>query len=210
VSAGNACGGSGDRSLTISRLNPSTPSNIDVVQTSVCPNRVFTYTISSMPANATSVVWTVPSVGTIVSGQGTTSITVSYPPTVISGEVTAQSVNNCSSSAIRSVKIKLSVCPSSFTSNTSGQAGKTTDITLSGVEPLVYPNPSQSDFKIVWNTGSAESCKITIRDMQGRNVGQYLAAANRMISVGQQLKPGNYIIEIVQGTVRRTMKVVKL
>src|SRR5678815_3413006 len=77
VSASNGCGTSGVRSLSISKLNPATPGVIDVIQTQACPNRTYSYTIASMPANASSVQWTVPSNAIGFTGQGTTSIIVS-------------------------------------------------------------------------------------------------------------------------------------
>ncbi|MEI2748106.1 MAG: hypothetical protein V9E88_05040 [Ferruginibacter sp.] len=85
VSASNGCGSSNLRSLTVTRQTPGTPGGIDVINTQVCPNRQYTYTLAAMPSNATSILWTVPVGATLVSGQGTTSITVSYPATAVNG-----------------------------------------------------------------------------------------------------------------------------
>ncbi|RYZ52020.1 MAG: hypothetical protein EOP49_10485, partial [Sphingobacteriales bacterium] len=111
VSASNNCGISGSRSLVISRLNPGTPSAIDVVNTQSCPNRTFTYSLSAVPSNTTDLVWTVPAGGTIVSGQGSASIEVSYADGPIAGNVTVTGSNGCASSATRSVAVKLAGCP---------------------------------------------------------------------------------------------------
>jgi hypothetical protein len=115
VKAGNSCGSSATRNLSISKLNVATPSDIDVQVLSSCPSRVYKYTLATMPIQALSVLWTVPDGATIVSGQGTTSITVSYPPSAVSGFVTAQGINNCPSGSIRIRQIKLQRCPNTFT-----------------------------------------------------------------------------------------------
>ena len=110
VTATNGCGTSTPRTLGINKLSPAAPGAIDVIQTSPCPNRVITYTVAGLPSNATSIMWTIPAAGTLLSGQGTTSIMVSYPATAVSGNVTAQAVNNCGISSIRNSTVKLAVC----------------------------------------------------------------------------------------------------
>jgi hypothetical protein len=105
VSASNGCGSSNLRSLTVTRQTPGTPGGIDIINTQVCPNRQYTYTLAAMPSNATSILWTVPSGATLVSGQGTTSITVSYPATAVNGTVTATAQSNCASSNTRSINV---------------------------------------------------------------------------------------------------------
>src|SRR5690606_23607528 len=108
VVATNNCGTSATpRTLALSMLNPGTPSAIDVVNLQSCPNRQYTYTLTTMPANATSVIWTVPAGGTILSGQGTQSITVEYDGSGIAGNVTATANNGCGNSATRKVAVKL-------------------------------------------------------------------------------------------------------
>ena len=84
---------------------------IDVQNLATCPNRQYSYTIATMPANAQSVQWTAPAGATIVSGQGTTSIVVSYPCTAVNGNVTATAVNNCGNSVVRFTAVKLPACP---------------------------------------------------------------------------------------------------
>ncbi|MEI2748086.1 MAG: hypothetical protein V9E88_04940 [Ferruginibacter sp.] len=115
VFASNGCGSSvSPRSLSVTRLNPATPGIIDVIQVQSCPNRRYSYTLATMPSNASSVLWTVPAGATLVSGNGTTSILVDYPPTAVNGVVTVTGVSNCGNSTTRSVQVKLPVCPPSF------------------------------------------------------------------------------------------------
>ncbi len=115
VFASNGCGSSvSPRSLSVTRLNPATPGIIDVIQVQSCPNRRYSYTLATIPSNASSVLWTVPAGATLVSGNGTTSILVDYPPTAVNGVVTVTGVSNCGNSTTRSVQVKLPVCPPSF------------------------------------------------------------------------------------------------
>lgn len=78
VYASNSCGNSGSSQLAISVT--SLPGNAGAISgtTNVIAGNQYTYSIT--PVNgATSYTWTVPTGATIVSGQGTTTITVSFP-----------------------------------------------------------------------------------------------------------------------------------
>jgi len=63
-----------------------------------------TYSIASVP-NITSFIWTVPANATILSGQGTTSISVSFSSAFTSGNITVSSVGFCSNSDPTSVTV---------------------------------------------------------------------------------------------------------
>jgi len=210
VRASNACGGSGNRSLYVSKLNPATPSEIDVINISTCPNRVYTYTISSMPSGATSILWTVPANGTLVSGQGSTSITVSYPTSTVSGDVTAQAINNCSGSSIRTRRVKLSACANTFTNTNTNPTSKAIINDVATLDAVVYPNPTHSSFNLTVSATQLGMVKIKIMDMQGRVVKQSTMQSNEIKSVGQELRPGNYIMEVMQGQAVKAIKVIKL
>ncbi|MCE2712967.1 MAG: T9SS type A sorting domain-containing protein, partial [Cryomorphaceae bacterium] len=67
-----------------------------------------TYSISSV-SGATSYTWSVPSGATIVSGQGTTSITVDYGAT--SGDVSVTATNSCGTSSASTLAITLNEAP---------------------------------------------------------------------------------------------------
>lgn len=216
VSSANGCGGSGLRSLGVNRLNPGTPSVIDIIQTGFCgePNgRVYTYTLAAMPANASSVQWTVPTAAgaSLVSGQGTTSITVSYPSTSVQGSVTAQAVNNCASSTIRSSVVKLPACPSGFAKQTGKGNPASTPVAAQQekMEISLFPNPTVSDFNV--QVRSSEKAKIVVKisDMQGREFKQLTLMPNEITRLGAELKPGTYIIEAIQGENKSIQKLVK-
>ncbi|MGZ4048563.1 MAG: FG-GAP-like repeat-containing protein, partial [Bacteroidia bacterium] len=77
------------------------------------------YTITAV-ANATSYNWTVPTGATIVSGAGTTSITVSYSTSFVPGNISVQSVSGCGSSAAKTLAITqtLPAAPTAITGPT--------------------------------------------------------------------------------------------
>ena len=204
VTATNGCGTGNARTLLVSKLNPATPGVIDVIQTGFCDARSFTYTLSAMPANATSVLWTVPtsSGAVIVNGQGTTSITVSYPSTAIQGAVTAQAVNNCASSVVRSTQVKLPACPPpTFTMNgitNNNAASKLVNIEANTEEIKLYPNPANFEINIMLTHDSNEMILFEIIDFTGNVVYQekrsLIAGANKMTFNISMLSSGLYFI----------------
>ncbi|MFT3910112.1 MAG: T9SS type A sorting domain-containing protein [Ferruginibacter sp.] len=228
VTATNGCGTSSVRSLSITKLNVATPGVFDVIQTGFCGDaggRVYTYTLAAMPANATAVNWTVPTAAgaVLLSGQGTTSIAVSYPSTAVEGNVTAQSSNNCDVSVIRSLFVKMGVCATTFAKgpvNETGnkvisiparetRTGAKEDVDNKTMDVTVFPNPTINDFKIQVLTTVAEKIYVRISDMQGRVLKQLVTVANQINNIGEDLKAGTYILEIKQGTIVKTTKLVK-
>jgi hypothetical protein len=209
VQATNGCGTSGVRTLSIAKLNPATPSVIDVIQTAVCPNRVFTYSLSGTPANSTSVQWTVPTGAgaVLVSGQGSNSITVSYPPTAVAGSVTAQAVNNCGTSVIRLSDVKLPACPPEFAGKGTSQQVSTTAATDLNV--MVSPNPTTTDFKLQVITAGKETISVRVLDLQGRALKTTRVLPYASTNIGSDLKAGAYFLEVTQGKTVKTTRVVK-
>ncbi|HPH85875.1 MAG TPA: GDSL-type esterase/lipase family protein [Ferruginibacter sp.] len=106
VSSG-PCTNSAPSKLTVSKILPAIPGAI-TGPTNACPfigqatNAV--YSIVAVP-NAVSYIWTVPAGATIISGQGTTSIEVSYLNAFVSGSIKVTANGNCGSRAPRSLTI---------------------------------------------------------------------------------------------------------
>ena len=218
VTASTGCGTSAPRSLSITRLNPATPSMIDVIQTGFCGDaggRTYTYTLSSMPANATSILWTAPTAAgaTIVSGQGSTSITVLYPNTAVEGVVTAQAVNNCGASVTRSTSVKLPACPTTPPPPTfvkgEQKVSAAVTVTAERMAVRIFPNPTVSDFKLQVITPAAEQITVRVMDDQGRLYKSFKLMPNQTIALGAELKAGAYLVEVRQGREVKVEKVVK-
>lgn len=215
VTATNGCGTSGVRSISVTRLLPSAPGGITAVETQGCPDRIVHYSIPSMPANSTVILWIVPtSAGAVlVSGQGTTAIDVSYPPNAVVGVVSATSINDCGNSAVRSINVNLTDCgggPPPPPGPRTARGNTTTNVNAAEtMEVKLYPNPAVNDFRLQVLTTTTEKIKVRITDMQGRTVKTLIVAANQATTLGSDLAPGTYIVEAIQGSSVKTCKLVK-
>ena len=172
-----------------------------------------------MPSHALAVQWSVPTGGTIVSGQGTTSITVNYSAGMISGYVTAQGMNNCSSSSLRKLSVSIAACPpvTPFARNGEEQQATlsniekvvTTEITIDAMDVKIFPNPSVSDFKLQVITSGKEEINVRVFEMQGRLLKEIKIAPYQTVNIGSDLRTGSYFIEVRQGKKVKTTKVIK-
>jgi len=103
VIASNVCGSSPARTRTISGNNaPTTPLAINGPKSGLCNVSGNVYSITPV-SGASSYLWTC-SPGTIVSGQGSSSITVDFG-SFTTGTVTVAAVNGCGSSLVRSLSV---------------------------------------------------------------------------------------------------------
>jgi len=96
VRAVGPCGTSTSFSRTIFALTsaPGSPTSITGPTADVCPNTLQTYTCSAVAA-ATSYQWTAPTNATIVSGQGTQTVTISFAANFGTSGVVSVRSQNC-------------------------------------------------------------------------------------------------------------------
>ncbi|MBL0340063.1 MAG: PKD domain-containing protein [Bacteroidetes bacterium] len=104
VYASNNCGNSSVvcKAITIATAIPARPASISgsLLQ---CPgNSGVVYTCQTV-SNTSSYIWTVPSNVSILSGQGTNSITVNFQPSFVSGYFKVGAVNCIGTSSLRSI-----------------------------------------------------------------------------------------------------------
>ena len=75
----------------------------------------------------------------------------------------------------------------------------------------VYPNPSATNFKLMYSAISTENVELSITDLTGRNIEtksiEYNMAEN--FEFGNNLTAGVYLIQIKQGQAVKTIKVIK-
>jgi hypothetical protein len=202
----NGCGTSAIRSLSVNVLRPATPGAIDIINTQNCPNRQYSYSVSCISANATQMLWTFPSEATLVSGQGTRTITLSYPSGVVSGVITVSAISNCGQSSVRSCIIKLAPCPSGVTT---APTGKNTLTSNEDWNATVFPNPSTTSFHLQLKSAEKQSASIFVRDASGRTLKQYSMGSYESLQFGNELLPGVYWIEVGQGRRKKVVRVVK-
>jgi len=97
---------------------PATPGTITGMATQVPGSTGQTYSINAVPI-ATSYNWTVPTGWTIVSGQGSTAITVTVGTVGQAGNISVSAINTCGTSAASSlaVSVACNITPGSIGSN---------------------------------------------------------------------------------------------
>lgn len=119
ATAWNACGGSPARSRSVTLNHPLTPGSIAGQNSGLCGMTGVAYSIAPV-SGANSYQWSVPSGATILSGQGTTQITINFIGSS-TGMVKVRSVNQCGSSPDRSLSVALVPArPDPITANPGG------------------------------------------------------------------------------------------
>jgi hypothetical protein len=152
VAAINNCGTGIVRSLGV-KLVPSLPSSINGDET-VCTGSTESYSTGTVQG-ATSYVWTVPGGATILSGQGTKSITMIHSSTPSSnGIITVKASNSCGLSAVRVLAVDNLSCP---------RFGQTGSISL-----VAYPNPTHDVLNIEFVSENDETAIVKMTDAAGR------------------------------------------
>ncbi len=215
VTATNGCGTSVARTKIVNTLYPATPSAIDVIQLQFCPNRIFSYTLASMPSNAQLLQWEVPPGATIINGQGTISIMVAYPNSSISGTIDVTAISNCRNSSTRKTKVKLPACAPAFTkSNTEATENGFKKESLPGISsnPFsveIFPNPSSTLFNLKIESPIKEPVEIKVMDIQGRCLKIMTVSPLETTQLGASFKAGIYILEIKQDKIVTTRRLVK-
>jgi PKD repeat protein len=77
---------------------------------SVCQGQTKTYTVPVIP-NATGYSWNLPAGVTITNGSNTRSITVSYPNSALSGNVTVVGTNGCGNGVSSTIAVTVNLLP---------------------------------------------------------------------------------------------------
>ena len=179
VEARNACGSSPKRTLSLLSV-PLTPGTITGTTNSLCPSDVNNPTYSIAPvAGASSYTWTVPTGTTIVSGQGTTSITLNISSSFVSGTLSVVANNSCGASTSRTLAL-------SSTPVTPGIiSGTTTNLCLNSVANATYTIAAvTSALSYTWTAPSG----TTIVSGQGTNSitlsisGSFVSGALRVVT----------------------------
>lgn len=140
VAAGNTCGSSAARCMSVSVTGgvPTTPASI-FGTTAVCPGDVVSY-LAAVSTGATSYNWTIPSGTTIVSGQGTRTLNLQFNSSFTGGTISVIAVNSCGSSATttRSITLNPPSTPSSITGNGTGLCNLLETFSVTAVSGMNY------------------------------------------------------------------------
>ncbi len=104
VVAVNSCGSSPASSIFIEMNTPEQPGSVTGPASAVCPGTTKNYSVPSVPGVTYN--WTAPANASIISGQGSNSVTVTFGGSFTSGTLSVTAVNGCGSSMTRTRTIK--------------------------------------------------------------------------------------------------------
>ena len=129
------------------------------------------------------------------------------PPHLIPGSA---GHNNCTLGPCGQ-QLCFSTTSSSFQKDiTSAENTKVVEI-KDGLSVIAYPNPTTSDFSIQVNSKSIEPVSVRLLDVTGviKAVGMNNLKTN-IIKVGADLPAGTYYAEVIQGTNKQIVKLIKI
>lgn len=124
-----------------------------------CETSTATYTIPTV-FNADAYAWTVPAGATILSGQGTNSISVDWNGAV-NGDVCVSASNMCGTSGIICVTVNPTLTPTIDAGIDFSICGSTTDLAANGTGSwTLVSGPGTADFAQVMNPNSSVSVSV--------------------------------------------------
>jgi hypothetical protein len=199
VAASNSCGASAERTLTIFAVAPD-PANISGF-TSVSPNQSkVRYSVTDRSGITFN--WTVPTGARITSGQGTSSIRVTFGTT--SGNVSVFLSNACGKTATSSLFV------------TVGGALAAQNFKTALSENLylkVYPNPAASIATVAFNARSDIKYEIVVTDLVGKAIlktsSVTVAGENTVQLNMSKYSAGTYLVTLITAEGTKTVKLYK-
>ncbi|MEI2748964.1 MAG: T9SS type A sorting domain-containing protein [Ferruginibacter sp.] len=73
----------------------------------------------------------------------------------------------------------------------------------------VYPNPTADYFRIKVRSREKDRINIQVYDLTGRRLSEHNLLPDQTIETGANLKPGAYLVKIIQGKQCIVRKVIK-
>ncbi len=189
VLVSNACGGNPTASTLSVQGATTVPGPITGATIGDCRLESQTYTIAAVPT-ATSYTWVVPQRVTILSGQGTTSLSVKFEDNFETGDICVYTNNSCGRSAYRCMTVFESPCPNF----------------------IVYPNPTTGIVKALVKFGPYGKYTLTIRNFLTQIVYQKEFTWNGIdLTLDlNHLPNGVYDVTIFNESYKRSTKLVKI
>lgn len=195
------------------------PGSISAQSIEGTQDRVVKYQIADIPTNVSFVEWSIPEGGTIISGQGTSSIAVQYHEGAVKGEVSA--LFHYSRSPLSLLTVDLPSVEEYNEQNrtnpgnlvftpTTSRTENNTNVGGTGLASTLYPNPVHDIAKLtVVSNNNDDRIQIRITDEAGRLRMVTSMDPNTMIYLGgRRFTPGYYYIEIMQGAEKIIQKMI--
>ncbi len=73
----------------------------------------------------------------------------------------------------------------------------------------VYPNPTAAEFNLVLTSSNNEKVSIIVTDNLGRKVYRSGSVIKNQISFGKNFRSGIYTVEVIQGSQKKSIKIIK-
>ena len=112
---------------------------------------------------------------------------------------------------LASDKIRIGGCTSSVAATDELSVEKSVAV-VEEIQPAIqlkaYPNPTTSEFILTIPNSALVNTQVRITDQAGRSL-LSLSTKDAQVHIGNTLKPGIYFAEIIQGTKKQTIKLVK-
>ncbi len=171
VASVNGCGTSAYLSFTANKLAPVP---VSIANAYGKTNNVTLVNYSTPDIDGvTSYTWTVPANVTIASGQGTTSINVTFAPAFTSGSITVKGINACGAGAAKSKTIaNNTTTPLSVFEHTIQKKNVTCN-GLNNGEATIIIEGGFPPYTFVWNTSPVQ----TLPNAKKLNAGTYIVKA---------------------------------
>jgi hypothetical protein len=118
-------------------------------------------------------------------------------------KVSIKDANNC----VALNKLSVTVGYGTYLSVNVSAIPQTTD--EQQIEARISPNPTETDFTLTLSGNSNKPVEIRVIDVYGRSVHYERGSVNQSYQFGQRFTSGVYIVEILQGKLVKTLKLVK-
>jgi hypothetical protein len=204
---GNGCSGTASHQTTVTSCTaPAQPGIIAVSGGSakVCPGDTRTYTIASV-AGATSYSWTAPTGGNIVSGQGSTSVTINYTTAfTTNGNISVVANGPCGISPARTLLIQRKPRCN----------GARPELLAENVLATLnlYPNPAHESIDVKFYSEVGTSFSIRLSDYVGKTVYSFTGISAEGDNIQHinltSLAKGIYFLQLQYDNEKVTKKVI--
>jgi hypothetical protein len=196
---------------------PPTPASIKASTNSynACINSSVTYTAlvgapTTAQAPASVFRWTRPNNTSITSASAdSSSITVRFNTGYTGGVISVRSQSRCGTqSAARTQALTHTGCALGT------KLSQPITTTNNSFEVSLYPNPTANAFKLLIKNSKASGLSsnqaiVKVIDIQGRMIKSFQANTNQVIAIGNELKPGVYMVEVRVGEEVKVVRAVK-
>ena len=164
--------------------------------------------------------WTKPNNTTITSASADSStITLQFNTGYIGGSLSVKGQTSCGTQGTtKNQSLTRTGCPAG-----TKMSVPVTTTTTNSFEVSLYPNPSAGEFKLlvgvtptmatnlVGGKTPTKAAKATVKiiDLQGRLIKSFECNANQVTALGNELKPGVYMVEVRIGNEVKTLRAVR-